>query len=680
MAAPNGGLGQIEVSIELALMDRLRTARLEAFGLDLNAINSNLYPKAYTRANCVKYIMINPRLYKDGDYKLWWDGTLDWTVENATIVSSAANYKILRPTTDLVKNMNIILKSLSVAPTYIHCVHVDEEAAFLGGEYLGGSFLSDMAYLKPGRIRFMNDAGGSGTTILRAEHLNVEADLTWSGETYHYSANKIATAVKDPNTAVDEYDCTVPSWTGDDGDTFWLPLDASLVSTNGFTNSTSTTNAMKISVNGGPRKQVRIHNSYDTFIFGVQHFQASAGRYANVRVRYDEAFDCYVIRGGGNENPWGGGDNGHTPFSIMAKIATRVGADLHCSLPAQAADRGGTAIAAACAEIDANLGPGLKAIIEIGNEIWNTARGFWNTSYATKKAALKYGAGAGFDDGYGRMLAVAAPIIHAAFGGNKNRYQLAAGIKTFSTIGATGTNRISAAKSVSVEGLASPKSLIDETLMATYYNPDGLPQGIPNQKTTDPRWIASIYWAKKYRDAVAAGDTVTAAKARRFVVDSALRERIDANNLPLQTCKAKIESNATALMNAYPGMKIAFYEGGYSSQVATGEPNLNVTGTDPEGVTVTYSGAQPVGTKAMYNELVKAGRFDDPKLQWIAFQWYRYWHDKPNFRFPSRYGYGPSGTFGDWAAKGSDSVQFDQDAKGFAAFSNGDSIMLASCA
>lgn len=673
MAGYAGGLGQIEVvssGTPGIFLDRFKAARVTANNLELASIDVHSLPKAMPSAGKqLQYSFDNPKHGKN--IKIWWDGTLDWTIGNATIVSSAANYKIIKP--GVQDNILMTLKSFSVAPTYIHAVDVDQEANFLAGEYLTPEFIADMTYLKPGEIRFMNSASGSGSTALYSTQITTEADVCGWGEGYKFShtTDKIATAVKDANTAIDEYDLTVPVWAGADGDTCYLQITPALKSTTLGT----TYHAMRISINGGPRKPCRIWNQLSEYFFDVQKFRDLNGAYTVASVRYDAVFDCYIVKGGQiSESPWIGADKGSIPYSMMAKICTRFGAHCHFTLPALAADRGTSAIQAACEEVQANLGPGLVAYPEIGNEIWNGNRGFFNTQYAIKWHNQRFGKNYTVADaGYGYMMAVAAPIIHAAFGGDRNRYQLSAGLKTFQDIpSTTGTERINATDAVTLGGKTSPVGYVAEAKMATYYNSDRQPPGV-NPSATNKRWINMLYYAKKHRDAVATGDTVTAAKAVRWLVDGTL----DANAVNSQlACRDQIEKNGSRLLAKYPGIMIGFYEGGYSAQNITAEPTVNVTGVDPDGNSVTYSGVQPVGTKDMFNALVRASRMDDKKLAWLAFQWYRYWHDKPGYRFPSRYGWGSSGVLGDWAARPKPTDNFDQDAEGFAAFSNGDSIML----
>ena len=692
MAAHNGGLGQMEVELVHALLDRMRLAGIETLDIDFNAVNNKGYPIAYTRPGCLKYNIPNTK-YRPGNWKIWWDGTLDWTVSNATVVSIAANYKIIKPSATA-DNVGISLKSLSVAPTYIHCTHVDDEAAFLGGEYLTQAFIDQLNYLKPGKMRFMNEAGGSHTTAIRSSHLMTEDYLCWGGQVSlaGLATNKIASAAtKDANTAIDEYDVTVPGWVGDDHDTFWMQINSSLKST---TIGSSTYHAMKIGVNGGARKKVRIWSQYSEYIFDTQKLKGnSAGLYGYARFRYNATLDCFVLHGGngggtGSEVPFGtGGDVNHVPFSLMAKIATRFGCHLQFSVPCQASDLGGSAVTAACAEVQANLGPGLIAFAEIGNENWNTNKGFWDTQYTLVMHNFRYNKNYTVpDQGYGAILAVAAPVIHAAFGGDKTRYQLACGLKTAAQANisaTTGTPRISAGDAVTLGGKTSPRPYIDEINIVTYYNSDTKPQtASPTGKPTDIRWINWLYWARKYRDAVASGDTVTQLKALRYASDGCLRTQINSNGNSQPNQFADIVSNQTKIQSAYPGMKVAFYEGGYSAEVLTGEPTVNVTGVDPEGVTVTYSGVQPVGTKDMCNTLSYNCQWADPKMKWIAFQYYRRASELPLARFPSMYGFGPyGGTFGNWGRlNNTDGVTLDMDAHGFSAFSNDDSIMLASCA
>lgn len=375
MAGHNGGLGQIEVVSTNIFLDKWVNARPDPNNFDITTMGTNGLPTAMPGAGKVlSYAVPNP---KAGDMKIWWDGTLDWTVGNATVLSSGSNWKIIRPGPQ--DNILFTLKSLTVAPTYIHLTMTSTEAAFLGGEYLEQEFIDDMLFLKPGKIRFMNSASASGSDALFSSHLTTESDVGgWGGGLgykFSHAANKIATAVKDPNTAVDEYDLTVASWAGTHGDTCWLPITAALASTTLGT----TYHAMKIGINGGPRKPVRIYSQFSEYIFDVQKFQASNGKYTVAMIRYNALFDCYVIKGGQiREQPWIGANKGSIPYSMAAKICTRFGAHIHFTLPAMAASMNdtscGSAIAQACADVHANLGPGLIAHPELGNEIWNTAR------------------------------------------------------------------------------------------------------------------------------------------------------------------------------------------------------------------------------------------------------------------------------------------------------------------
>src|SRR4029078_516966 len=120
------------------------------------------------------------------------------------------------------------------------------------------------------------------------------------------------------------------------------------------------------------------------------------------------------------------GINNGCPPELMVQLCAEIGAHPHFVTPHLAIDPATDYIAKLASFCRTNGPSWMIARFEGPNQLWNNAGGFYQTRYAKAKAAA-YGWGPDYDNWYGKVMSVLGQIVGAAYGGDRNKYQVLCG-------------------------------------------------------------------------------------------------------------------------------------------------------------------------------------------------------------------------------------------------------------
>jgi len=329
----------------------------------------------------------------------------------------------------------------------VQIFHVDDAALLQAGNVFGQQFLTRLAEANFGVIRFLNWQNGNTTNVTTWA---TRKPLTyWSWNAYQWKNSLYCNGTTNVSAA---FSAVAPSaWPGTVGG---KPPDKTLIHVKFSASSASTTPTLKITGGaGGDTGDILILNEYAGALSSGSNSLIVGGTYQSIgTLVYDATLDAWIKQGGDIAMASTGIGNG-APIEIMLQLCKEARSHPYFVTPPLALDPMTDFVpelALACKNYAAANAPWMITRIEGPNELWNNGPGFYQTPYATAKAAINW-AGGNYHSENGKWMSTIGQACAAVFGlGNLDvTYQVICGVQTTQGGSTSGSDeRLSAAKYV----------------------------------------------------------------------------------------------------------------------------------------------------------------------------------------------------------------------------------------
>lgn len=508
-----------------------RWAFIDNSGVPLpSTLDANGYPTSISNGGVYSTVSIPSQAERPGNWKVRWtgEGTISTVSMGGGSVITGSKSGVngsftMRPTTT---TAIIGISSINVANpiTNIEFYYEEDEAALDAGQMFTPRFKELLA--SAGVIRFLNWQGINGSMVAKwADRRSIDNVVWLSGE-LRASRFRGTTTNSGNDYTIDLGDGGSPS--DKDGHLIRFNADA--------TGGDCTLNGLPIF-----NRAIQGPTSPAARLFSEQYPLADRQAY----VVYDDDLGGWIKDGGGSENPWAGIGNG-APLEVMLALCNEVGAHPWLHVPHMAMDPPtdfATELAAAVkVYTDANA-PWMVPRYEPSNEVWNFGNAFPQTRYGWAKAKERWGFDFDHHSWYGRVASLAGEAISDVYGDDRSKYQMVAGVQTFSG-GTSGSNSRLGGRHVSIDGGTPASDWVTHIAMANYISPALYGTGTEGTMAT------------AYASADADGKAALAAEYAASVLDPV------SGSFTVPKVAQRV-TDWKAFADGF-GLGLTFYEGGYS--------------------------------------------------------------------------------------------------------------------
>lgn len=553
----NGNRGQINLNnlqFDLAypFINHLKTAVIWGYSdssgrPDVAFMNAQGLPKNLNGKTWRTNFSKPASAYYSGNWIVDWIGECTVAMAGSSTVSgssSGVNGRWVVTNNSIYPNFDISAINVANPPTQIRVYQADHEALLLAGEIFTPLFLEKMS--KAGVIRPDTQQSNLSNVALWRDRTPVD---------YFSYACSWWDITRDAGTTThvaDAYSATPPlGYARSDKSKLHVKWN--------FTNTTATptfddgfgAKPIKSPIASALAASSLLINRRDTLTF-------------------DEGLDCWLNQTYGTNNQFDEGIYCGMPPEIVIALCNATGAHAHINFPHFAADTltGITDYATELATLWESTGnTGLKARVQIGNELFNGALGFFSGLYAAAKGIDRWGA-VGSTNAYYNWHGRALSLVGAAFAAvNPSKCRVWANVQS------AGSPDLSAVRSTVIE---SPRHVSDG--------------GAPASDYIEGVFIAN-YWASRtrYPTTVIAGEAnfhffiadawewATATAARKLELTEQFYTFNNGAQDFLDTTGQDRMETWWGVAQHY-GKKLAYYEGGNSEDHISANPRCRVLG------------------------------------------------------------------------------------------------------
>lgn len=526
-----------------------RWSYLDNSGLpEPSELDSDGYPIKISHSGVYTVFYVPPQAARPGNYVVTWDGNgtifcgMPNTLVSGSKTSTNGSGRYIFSTTD--NRFSIGILSIGTPRiTNMRVFHVNDEAALNVGEVFGVRFKQRLLEANFGVIRFLNWQAGNSTNVTSWVTRKPVSYVFYAGEEYRSSLYAGVTT-----KTGSAYSANLPGFTLVDKATVIVKFNAS--------------NSGPCTLNVSGTGDINILDAFCLPLSGAGNSFPVGGTWQSIATLvYDATLKAWIKQGGDVALGSMGLGNGCPP-ELMVRLCAEVGAHPYFVTPALAIDPVTDYMPSLAAYCRANGPSWMVPRFEGPNELWNFVGGFLSTGFANAKAAA-YGWGPDYHNWYGKVMSVLGQAISIAYGGDRSKYQVLAGVQTATGI-AGGETAASNAR-----------------LASTRYVAESTPPQAPYTKTPAYQWVTHICCAQyygpsdygtaqeqTYADAYAAAE---GNQSKQLEIAAAYANTANSGNGPYTISKCAIAyANWKAWGLSFGIKKMCGYEGGYSPDYSNG--------------------------------------------------------------------------------------------------------------
>jgi hypothetical protein len=558
MGGFNGGRSQVNLNFlqtggDYPFLNCLKTAQSWSFidnsgPPDPSSLDTNGYPVSISHGGVYTVFFVPSQAERPGNYVITWtgNGTIFCNMQNTAIsgskTSTNGSGRYVFSTTSAKFDIGISAIG-NPRVTNLQVFHANDEAALNAGQVFGQQFIGRLKQANFGVIRFLNWQSGNTTNVTTWATRKPTTYVFYAGTEFRGSLYAGVTT-----NAGAAYATTMPGFVLADKAMVTVKFNAS-------NNGPCTLN-----VNG--TGNINILSEYASPLSSGGNSYPVGGTWQSIATLvYDATLNAWIKQGGDAAIGSSGIDNGCPP-ELMVQLCAQVGAHPHFVTPPLSIDPATDFMPSLAAYCRANGPAWMIPRFEGPNELWNTAGGFYQTSYANAKATA-YGWGADFNSWYGKVMSVLGQAVSAAYGGDRTKYQVLCGVWT-------GIANIVAATTYSNDRLASSRYLAQSA-----------PPQSPYIKSAASNWVTHICCAQYYTPSEynTAQETIDAAAYAAAAGNPTLQASIatayantsNSGSGAITLSKVAIwYANWKAWAQTFGIQKMCGYEGGYSPDFSSG--------------------------------------------------------------------------------------------------------------
>ena len=513
-----------------------------------NTLDSDGYPTTITNGGVYTAFSVPSQASRPGNYVITWsgNGTIFVGMTNVAVSGSktstngSGRYVFSTSATNFVIGISAIGNPRI---TNLQVFHASDEAALNSGQVFGVRFKQRLIEANFGVIRFLNWQSGNTT--------NVTTWATRKPTTYvFYSGTELRPSLyagKTTNVG-SAYSVQFANFKLQDKATIIVKFNA------------SSSDQCTLNVNqSGP---IAILNEYSAPLSSGSNSLVVGGTWQSfATLVYDATLNAWIKQGGDIARGSAGIDNGCPP-ELMVQLCAEVGAHPYFVTPPLAIDPATDFIPSLAAYCRSTAPQWMIPRFEGPNETWNYAAGFFQTGYANAKATA-YGWGADVHNWYGKAMSVLGQAVSAAYGNDRQKYQVLCGVQT--TLGD------------SASGTAS----CDARLTSAKYVAQSTPAQSGYTKTPASNWVTHIACAQYFAPSdYGTSQETTYATALASLTSSAVQQlsvatayvstsNSGSGSFTLSKC-ANFYANWKAWAQRLGIQNMCGYEGGYSADYTSG--------------------------------------------------------------------------------------------------------------
>ena len=552
----NGGrsqvnLNDVQVGGDYPFLNCMKTAQVWSVSggpnpVDPSALDSNGYPRLLTYTGVNTVFFVPSQADRPGNYAITWSGNgTIWLGMSHTLVSGSkssinGNGRFVISTTE----SRFVVGISAIGNPYItnlQVFHVNDEEALKSGQVFGQKFISRLKEANFGVIRFLSWHGANVTNVTTWETRRPIDYVFYSGSDYRSSL--YAGTTKNVGRA---YSVQFPGFVLIDKATVIVKFTAS-------NNGPSTLN-----VNG--TGDINILSEYGTPLSeGGNSFPVGGTWQSLATLIYDATLNAWIKHGGDIAIGSSGIQSG-VPVELMVRLCAEVGAHPHFVAPPLALDPITDFIPKLAEYCRDNAPSWMVPRFEGPNELWNTAGGFFQTTYAMAKSNA-YGWGNDYHNWYGKVMSIMGQAVSAAYGGDRSRYQVLCGVQTAMGSDAYGT------------------ASHNDRLASSKYLSQSAPPQAPYTKTPASKWVTHICCAQYYtpsdyktpQETSYAAAYATADAGRKDSIANAYAMTSNSGAGPFTLSKGLLlYKNWKLWAKGFGVYRMCGYEGGYSPDFDSG--------------------------------------------------------------------------------------------------------------
>jgi hypothetical protein len=507
-------------------------------------LDSDGYPTSNVHGGVYTVFFVPSQAQRPGNYVITWsgNGTIHCGMANTAVSGSKTSTNGSGRYVFSTSETRFVIGIRDIGNPYItnlRVFHANDEAALNLGQVFGEKFKQRLIEANFGVVRFLNWQYGNGTNVTTWATRKPISYVFYAGQEFRKSLYAGLTT----NVGA-AYSASLPGFQLVDKATVIVRINA------------SNNSACTLNVNGTGAFNI-LNESSGRLSSDTNSYPVGGTWQSLATLVFDATLNAWIKFGGDIAMGSAGLNNGCPP-ELMVQLCQEVGAHPHFVAPALAIDPA-TDYVPNLATYCRVSGPSwMVPRFEGPNELWNFGPGFYQTGYATAKAAA-YGWGIDFHNWYGKVMSVLGQAVSFAYAGDRSRYQVLCGVQT-----ATGNSASEAAGSNA--RLASTK----------YIAQPAAPQA-PYTKTPASQWVTHVCCAQyftpsdygapqeaisaaNYAAAVTAGDT---AQQQQIVAAYASTANSGPGSYTIAKC-AVFFANWKAWALSFGIKKMCGYEGGYS--------------------------------------------------------------------------------------------------------------------
>lgn len=554
----NGGRSQVNLNFlqiggDYPFLNCMKNAQrwdyLDNSGLpEPSELDSNGYPLRISHSGVYTVFYVPTQSARPGNYVVTWDGngTIFCGMPNNLVsgskTSTNGSGRYVFSTTDTRFSIGI----LSIGTpriTNMRVFHVNDEAALNAGEVFGVRFKQRLIEANFGVIRFLNWQAGNSTNVTSWATRKPISYVFYAGEEYRGSL--YAGLTTKTGTA---YSANLPGFALTDKATVTVKFNAS--------------NNGPCTLNVSGTGDVNILDAFCLPLSAAGNSYPVGGTWQSIATLvYDATLNAWIKQGGDVALGSMGLANGCPP-ELMVRLCAEVGAHPYFVTPALAIDPVTDYMPSLAAYCRANGPSWMIPRFEGPNELWNFVGGFLSTGFANAKATA-YGWGTDYHNWYGKVMSVLGQAVSIAYGGDRSKYQVLAGVQT-------------------ATGIASGETAASNARLAsTRYLAQSAPPQAPYSKTPASQWVTHICCAQYYNPSdygtaqeQASADAYAAAQgnsATQLAIATAYANTTNSGSGPFTISKCAIAyANWKAWALSFGIKRMCGYEGGYSPDYSGG--------------------------------------------------------------------------------------------------------------
>ena len=432
---------------------------------DPSTLDSDGYPISISHGGVYTVFFVPSQVARPGNYVITWsgNGTIFCGMSNTPVSGSktstggAGRYVFSTSDSRFAVGISAIG---SPRITNLQVFHASDEAALTAGLVFGTKFKQRLVEANFGVVRFLNWQNGNTTNVTTWATRKPVTYVFYSGS--EFRGTLYAGLTTNVGTA---YSAQLPGFKLVDKATIIVSFNA------------SSTAASTLNVSG--TGAIPILNSYSNPLSaGSNSYPVGATWQSIATLVYDATLNAWIKQGGDAAMGSVGLANGCPP-ELMVRLCAEIGAHPHFVTPPLAIDPATDYMSSLAAYCRDNAPSWMVPRFEGPNELWNTAGGFFQTTYAQAKA-VAYGWGADYHNWYGKVMSVLGQTISSVYAGNRARYQVLCGVQTASGVSASGT------------------TASDPRLASTKYVAQAVPSQLPFTKTPAANWVTHICCAQYF--------------------------------------------------------------------------------------------------------------------------------------------------------------------------------------